>query len=469
MDSEKAGKAWRALAIGLCAAIPVSFYALGDLADAFPGVLTLERPSAAAQAGPPAQGEDLARASAEPLVPAPASEALADLAAGLSARIDALAADPVIGGNLAVSVVDAQTGEAIVARDADAARIPASTLKLLTAAAVLRVLPGETTLTTSAMLKGDTMTLVGTGDMTLTDAKLGALADAAAAMVLEGGARPIALRLDTSALPGGENPAWGGNGRAGGWVAPTAALAVDEGRLDASPYGAKSADPAGDAAQRFAQLLRERGVEVSGEIAPGIAPPTGRSVQVESAPLEEIVQTTLLHSDNTLAELLAHLVARAHGLEPTPANAAAAVDAEVRALGAELGVPGADLAQLVIRDGSGLSLDNRVSPVLQTAVLGRAASGSAPALEPLLYDVPIGGLSGTLAERFSDPGVAPARGVIRGKTGYLGGTAALAGVTALPDGGTVAFDIIVHGFPPEQADEARAAVDRVAAEIVETS
>ena len=54
------------------------------------------------------------------------------------------------------------------------------------------------------------------------------------------------------------------------------------------------------------------------------------------------------------------------------------------------------------------------------------------------------------------------------RSDWLAGTAALAGVTALPDGRTVAFDILVHGFDGADALEARAAVDAVAAEIVET-
>ena len=32
---------WRTTAIVMCAAVPTSFYMLGDLTDAFPGVLTV--------------------------------------------------------------------------------------------------------------------------------------------------------------------------------------------------------------------------------------------------------------------------------------------------------------------------------------------------------------------------------------------------------------------------------------------
>jgi D-alanyl-D-alanine carboxypeptidase/D-alanyl-D-alanine-endopeptidase (penicillin-binding protein 4) len=462
-------KLWRAVAITLCAAVPVSFYVVGDVTDAFPGVLTLETSGDEQPAGPRAQGEDYDREQADAIIPTPAtSPADADLRARLASHED----DPVIDGGLSYSVVDAGSGEVITEKDGDTARVPASTLKLLTASALLRSVDGDQRLTTHAVLKGSTLTLVGEGDMTLTRERLDSLAEEAAALAEEHDVDSVQLRLDTSALPGGENPAWGDNGRDGGWVAPTAALAVDEGWLDGEQYGKKSADPAGDAAELFASALEDHGVSVSGGVEEGRAPKVGGAVEevtTRSVPLEEIVQHALQTSDNTLAELMAHLTARAQGLEPTPENAAKAVDAEVRALADEVGVPEEDLDELVIRDGCGLSTSDRVPPRLLSAILAEVVSGGAPDLAPLLYDVPIAGLSGTLEDRFGAKEVAGARGTIRGKTGYLAGTSALAGVTVLPDGRTVAFDIVVHGFDGADADRARAASDAVAAELVRAS
>src|SRR5690625_7703180 len=59
MDSEHM---WKATAIVLCAAVPAGFYVLGDLTDAFPGVLTIEPEETAPAAGPPAQAESWDRA-----------------------------------------------------------------------------------------------------------------------------------------------------------------------------------------------------------------------------------------------------------------------------------------------------------------------------------------------------------------------------------------------------------------------
>ena len=49
---------WRTTAIVMCAAVPTSFYMLGDLTDAFPGVLTVRTVEEGPKAGPRAVAED---------------------------------------------------------------------------------------------------------------------------------------------------------------------------------------------------------------------------------------------------------------------------------------------------------------------------------------------------------------------------------------------------------------------------
>lgn len=456
---------WRNTAIVLCIAVPASFYVLGDLADAFPGVLTLDTVTEAPAAGPAAEGEDWERTVPAAPRGTPAAEA-AD-GTDLAARMDAHAALPVVDGNLAYCVVDADTGAVIAGRDAETARVPASTLKLLTAAAVLRVRDADEVLVTRAVVSDGTVTLTGEGDMTLTDEDLRGLAARAADLAREQGTETVRLAVAPGTVQGGENPAWGDNGTAGGWVAPTASFALDEGWLDDQQYGEKSTDPERDAAERFAELLAEEGLTVDEDITEGAVPAGGAEARVESEPLGELLRHTLQISDNTTAELLGHLVAASRGEPTTPEGAAAAVEAEIRELGAELGVPEEDLDALAIRDGSGLSRDNRVPPALLAAVLGQVASGEVPELEQILFDVPVAGLSGTLADRFDADDTGGARGLVRGKTGYLGGAATLAGVAVLPDGRTVGYSIVVHGFDGADAADARAAVDEVAAELVQ--
>ncbi|WP_114855995.1 D-alanyl-D-alanine carboxypeptidase/D-alanyl-D-alanine-endopeptidase [Brachybacterium sp. YJGR34] len=460
-------RVWRTTAIVMCAAVPAGFYVLGDLTDAFPGVLTVRADRESPAAGPPALAEEWERVAIDDGGPGAGVPPPAIAEGDLQERMDATAELPVVSGGLAYSVVEAGSGEVIASRDPDTPRVPASTLKLLTAAAVLRQYTGQEVLVTRAAVQDGVVTLVSGGDMTLSEEDLRALAESAAALAAEQGTEEVSVVLDDSLIEGGQNPAWGNNGTAGGWVTPTASLALDRGWLDGEQYGPKSVDPAGDAARRFAQLLGDVGLTVRGEVTEGTAPPGAASTEIHSEPLEEIVRETLQISDNTLAELLAHLVALSRGEATTPQSAAAAVEAEIRALGAELGVAEEDLAGLEIHDGSGLSRENRVPPALLAAVLAEVSSGEEPALEPILFDVPVAGLSGTLAERFDAAETEDARGLVRGKTGYLGGAATLAGVAVLPSGETVGYSIVVHGFDGADADAARAAVDRAASEIVE--
>jgi D-alanyl-D-alanine carboxypeptidase/D-alanyl-D-alanine-endopeptidase (penicillin-binding protein 4) len=458
---------WRTTAVVMCAVVPVSFYVLGDLMDAFPGVLTVRSAEQAPAAGPRAVAEDWERVDPAAAI-APVGESPAPIdAADLQRRMNAKAELPVVAGGLAFSVVDAEDGAVLAERDSSTALVPASTLKLLTAAAVLRQYTGEEVLLTRATVQDGRVTLVGGGDMTLTDEDLRELATRTAQLATEQGTATVSLALDDSYLSGGANPAWGDNGTAGGWVTPTASLALDEGWLDGEQYGPKSSDPAGAAAAGSAAVVGYAGLEVTGEVSEGAAPEGAPAAEIASEPLSEIVRHTLLISDNTTAELLAHLVALSRGEETTPAGAAAAVEAEIRELGAEIGLPEEDLAGLDLRDGSGLSRENRVPTALFAAVLAEVASGEVPALQQILYDVPVAALSGTLADRFGHDDDTLAAGQVRGKTGYLGGAATLAGVTVLPDGRTVGYSIVVHGFDGADADAARAAVDDVAAEMVQ--
>ena len=239
---------WRATAIVMCAAVPVSFYVLGDLMDAFPGVLTVRSAEEGPVAGPRAVAEDWERVDpADAVGPVGTSPSPID-PSDLQRRMDEKADLPVVDGGLAFSVVDADGGEVLAERDADAALVPASTLKLLTAAAVLRRYSGDEVLLTRATVQDGVVTLVGEGDMTLTDDDLRELATQTAALAQEQDTTTVSLALDDDYLGGGENPAWGDNGPAGGWVTPTASLALEEGWLDGEQYGPKSTDPAGDAA-----------------------------------------------------------------------------------------------------------------------------------------------------------------------------------------------------------------------------
>ena len=99
---------WRAAAITLCAAVPASFYVIGDLTDAFPGVLTVVSEETGPATGPRAQAEDYDRVTPEAPGPPVAASVPTEQARDLQARMDAHASLPVVAGNLSYAVVDRQ-------------------------------------------------------------------------------------------------------------------------------------------------------------------------------------------------------------------------------------------------------------------------------------------------------------------------------------------------------------------------
>ncbi len=458
-----------AAAAAAAAVLLVGGYAAADAADAAPGVLTLA-PAPVAPALPVAPGAaaDPPRPTAlpqlDPSAPPPDPAALA-------AAVAPLLAAPALRGSAGASVVDATTGRVLLDEGGTEPRTPASVAKLLTAAAALSVLGPDTTLPTRVVVGAEpgTVVLVGGGDQLLAAgagdpgattgrAGLADLADAAAAALRERGTGPVRVLLDDS-LTGGSpqvGSGWGTGDVAAGYVAPLTSLAVDAGRTAPGRYAARTPDPALAAADRFADLLAERGASVGAPAAragAASAPAPGDLLaEVRSAPVADVVAVALAESDNTVAESLARLVGAAAGRPAGFADSAQAVLAAVSAAGV-------DTTGVVLADGSGLSSGSSAPPAVFTGLLAAAASAGSP-LAPLLPAVPVGGLTGTLAERFTEPGAASAAaGRVRAKTGSLTGVSSLVGTVVDDDGRLLAFAVLADGTGA--TDPARAALDDV--------
>jgi D-alanyl-D-alanine carboxypeptidase/D-alanyl-D-alanine-endopeptidase (penicillin-binding protein 4) len=113
--------------------------------------------------------------------------------------------------------------------------------------------------------------------------------------------------------------------------------------------------------------------------------------------------------------------------------------------------------QVALRDASGLSPQDRVSPAALTALLATAVKD--PRFGPVLSGLPVGGFDGTLADRFRS---GPGGGVVRAKTGTLDGVSALAGLVRTRDGRLLAFDVTADGVRHGATARAQRALDRVA-------
>jgi D-alanyl-D-alanine carboxypeptidase/D-alanyl-D-alanine-endopeptidase (penicillin-binding protein 4) len=119
-----------------------------------------------------------------------------------------------------------------------------------------------------------------------------------------------------------------------------------------------------------------------------------------------------------------------------------------------------------LRDGSGLSRLDLVTPAATVKLLRHL--WDSPHRETWIATLPVGGLDGTLENRFQFPrsgrGRWPSPGVIQAKTGTLSHVATLSGYLRSKTWGPVAFSVMVNQFTARSA-EIRAAIDRICLEI----
>lgn len=350
-------------------------------------------------------------------------------------------------------------GQPAGGHDLDAVVVPASSSKILTAAAALDVLGPdfryETRVVgptpTDGIILGDVY-LVGGGDPVLSSdwypdseldrfpvfnhTSLDELADAlsdAGVTEIRGAVRGDGSRYDDEFFA----PGWGG-GVAGLEAGPYDGLLVNDARVLGDDL--RGNDPAEAGAREFIRLLAERGVVVTGGSGSGTAPADADELgAIESRPLSDIVAEMLTNSDNNTAEMVVKeigLAASGAGTRP------AGLDAITETI-ADWGI---DTTGLVLADGSGLALDNRLTCRQLLDVLQRTGVDS-----PLGAGLPVAGETGTLRDIFDDT---PVAGRLRGKTGTLNnfpidedppGAKALAGYLPVDGGGQIEYVLLLNG------------------------
>jgi D-alanyl-D-alanine carboxypeptidase/D-alanyl-D-alanine-endopeptidase (penicillin-binding protein 4) len=392
--------------------------------------------------------------------------------AALARRLAGPLADPALGSPAGL-VEDALTGKVLYSARAEVPTTPASTVKLAVATAALETFgPAETIMTRvvySSIAPGGTLWLVGGGDPTLSATAapgaypaLATLSDLAAQVRRAGITSVSAVVGDGSAFTGpGLAAGWRDGYVAEGNVTPVSALEVSGGRVNPGVPGvsgvsdARSPDPTGLAAARFADALRAAGVRV-GATGTGPAPVATRQVAaVASPPIPVLVQRMLTNSDNDIAECLGRLVARRHGQPATFDGAAGAVLGVLRGQG----VP---LAGTALRDVSGLSVDDRIAPATLVRLLRQAVLPGHPELRAITSGLPVAGFSGTLGPRYLTPDAAAGAGRVRAKTGTLRTVTSLAGEVMTTDGRLLLFGFFA---PVQDTGGTHAALDRVAAAL----
>lgn len=381
--------------------------------------------------------------------------------AAVAAAVDAPLGADALGGRVAISVVDPASGEEVLRTGPDAL-VPASTTKVLTAAAALAVLDPQRRFETTVQRDGDRVVLVGGGDPYLARepdeddriarADVRTLAERTAAALREAGVGQVSVGYDASLFTSPVGSAgWEDNYLPNQVVTPITALWVDRGIRD----GRRTSDPAREAAGAFAQALQDEGIDLDGEIAEVAAPGTAPVASVEGPTVAQAVEALTASSSNEASEVMAHHVAIAEGEPATFEGAARAVTSVLTAAG----VPADGLR---LDDGSGLARSNRIDPSTLSAVLARAVEGRD--WPELLAGLPIGAFTGTLDDRFDDSAAAGA-GVVRAKTGTLTGVHSLAGYALDARGVTLTFAVLADDTEGINPVETQAALDRVAAAL----
>ncbi|WP_307802230.1 D-alanyl-D-alanine carboxypeptidase/D-alanyl-D-alanine endopeptidase [Cellulomonas dongxiuzhuiae] len=442
-------------------------YAAADAYDVVPGIVTLAPPVPDPLPFPTAPGAveptavPRAVGDLDPQVPLPAPDQV-------QALVDALVADPRLGPSVGVTVVDQLTGEVLAGSTPQVGRVPASTAKVLTGVAALTALDPDATLATRVVRVDDgTIALVGGGDMMLAAgagdpaatygrAGMADLAARTAASLALQGVTSVRLVVDDALFTGpAVSPTWDPANVGEGFVAPVTALAVDVGRLREGEYAPRSADPSLQAAKVFAERLSEVGVTVEGTPVRGAAGDGAELARVESAPVVDVVHYFLETSDNSITEVVSRLVALDAGLPPSFDGGTQAVLRQVATLGVD--VSGARLA-----DASGLGDGSSLSPALLADVVRLTTDPAHPALRDVAVGMPVGGLTGTLADRFTSSG---ARGLVRAKTGSLPHVTSLAGTVLDSQRRQLVFAVMADQTPDGGQWAPRQAIDGFVASL----
>jgi D-alanyl-D-alanine carboxypeptidase/D-alanyl-D-alanine-endopeptidase (penicillin-binding protein 4) len=357
-------------------------------------------------------------------------------------------------------------GQPVYAVGDDRAVLPASNLKLVTAAVALDRLGRDARYTTNivgpapvdGVVNGDVY-LVGGGDPVLrTDAFLAAATatgpplypenpgtrfEGLVEAVMSRGITQITGRVlaDDARYDDQRYVAtWPASYRTAHEAGPLGALLVDDGFIDVTA-GTVVDDPAVGAATLLTAMLRGRGVQIGADADRG-SPPDDADMMplgtVQSPPLYDVVKEMLTSSDDNTAELLLKEMGFAKG----GGGSTEAGLAVVRDTLTGWGLP---LDGVALTDGSGLDRGNRVTCALLLAVIDRGG----PANDVVAGLATAGQAGSTMATHFLND--AALTGKLRAKTGTLTGARSLSGALTAPDGHTLTFSLVYNGDKTDAA------------------
>jgi serine-type D-Ala-D-Ala carboxypeptidase/endopeptidase (penicillin-binding protein 4) len=402
----------------------------------------------------------------------------------LTARVDELFQNERMGPATQASCAIVRNAKrTLVSRSPEIPVIPASTMKVLTGTAALKVFgpnhQRETTVTASVapangVINGN-LFFIGDGDPLLATSdylqifsrqpqaatSVEQLADAIAAAGITritGDVVGDERLFDSTRTIDTWKPSYVANGEIG----PISALSLNDGFTTlrqgeriARPGGSETGqaatqserrqvwrranEPAVTAANVLIGALQARNIAIDGTArvpAPDEPPATNKIASLKSLPMRDIVGQMLTESDNNSAEMLVKLMGTAPDQNGRPTRIGSWSNG-IESMKVALSAAGVSTTSLTIVDGSGLDRNNRVT----CAALMNAIEKSNDATRDLF---PVAGETGTLANRMLGPEV---KGRVRAKTGSLNGVAALAGDVSTQGGARLEFVMVLNELP----------------------
>lgn len=384
--------------------------------------------------------------------------------------IDSLTTQPQFrSAQWGVLIVNPRTGDTLYSRNSGKLFMPASNMKIITSAAALTLLGPEYTYKTTFLISGEVrdsvldgdLLVMGRGDPTVSDRMQGlvmgdrlrglatTVMDALADSIRAHGIRQIggSIARVGNAFPDstyGYGWEWDDLGEYYGagvdelifneGMAPTTLRPLPDTVRD-SLYSGPAKSPAKAYLDALNDALARKHIAVDAGVRDSIQP---TPIKIDtlfvftSAPLRDILPALMKPSQNQIAEILLRTI----GLERAGIGTA---DTARRIVGQQLLAWGVQPDGFVIRDGSGLSDQDLLTPETIVRVLDRIQRDTAFAT---YYNaMPIAGVDGTIEKRMKGT---PAEGNVRAKTGTLAKARNLSGYVTTADGERLIFSVMAN-------------------------
>ena len=376
-------------------------------------------------------------------------------------EIDSLTSQPEFrNAQWGVLIVNPRTGDTLYSKNAGKLFMPASNMKIITSAVALTLLGPEYRYRTTFLTDGEVrdslldgnLLVIGRGDPTVSDRMRGTatiVMDALADSLRAHRIRQISGSLARvgNAFPDsiyGYGWEWDDLGEYYGagvdelifneGMAPTKLRPPPDTARD-SLYSGPAKNPAKAYLDAFHDALVRKSIRMDGVVRDSILPTPFKMdtlFVLISPALREILPALMKQSQNQIAEILLRTI----GLERGGLGTA---DSARRIVGQQLLAWGVQPDGFVIRDGSGLSDQDLLTPETIVRVLDRIQRDTAFAA---YYNaMPIAGVDGTIDTRMKGT---PAEGNVHAKTGTLAKARSLSGYVTTADGERLIFSILAN-------------------------